>query len=1088
MPVLLPPDINQSAVNLINGEAGRRGKAPPTQLVRRTVGPAGRATAGAQAGNGNYPSRLRSGGRQPRVKLVGESPREPHRWMMGHAARHPLLYGAASVGVAEVASTRSDCQRLNLRREVRVGAWNVRSLRQDDRLPLLSRELGRLRVEVAALSEVRRPGSGMTCVGGYTYYWSGRSDGHHLQGVAIAVSSRLQPSVVEVTPVDERIMVLRLKLSFGFMSLIAVYAPTDVCKLDVKEMFYAKLTSVADRCPRRDIRIVLGDFNAVSGCDRAGYEMSVGPHGSGADAGSENSLLFRDFARSQKLRISGSWYQRPDPHRWTWYSDAGNAAKEIDHILVSTRWRILQNCRVYRSAEFCGTDHRLVVATLRVHFKTPQRSNDHPRVFHLDRLREGECARGFAEAISDRFAVLGSLTDPVLLWDTFKRETLDAAQDTIGVRPRAVQNSISRETLEATDACRAARLTGDRELHRSHVRRTRSLLRRDKEQFIRSLAEEVEGHFLVNDLRPAYQALRKLNSKPSSQVTAVRSVSGQIVSDPVAVRGRWAEYFEQLYQVDPPTVNLDAGSVEIPLPDPPISEDPPSLTEVRGAISKLKSGKAAGICGIPAELLKAGGEPMARGLHAVLAAIWQSGSVPPDLLRGVVIPLWKGKGDRWDCSNHRGITLLSVPGKVLAHILLRRIRDHLLRHQRLEQSGFTPGKSTIDRILALRVIVERRREFGRGLLAAYIDLKKAFDTVHRESLWEILRLRGIPTRIIGLIASLYTGTESAVKCGGGLSSFFPVSSGVRQGCVLAPTLFNTCMDWILGRATVQSHCGATLGNIKVTDLDFADDVAILSESLETLVAALDAFSNEAKPLGLEVSWTKTKVQEFGDLLGEPVQSVRACGEDIEVTESFTYLGSVVHNSGLSDHEVSRRIGLAAGVMNSLNKSIWRCRYLCRRTKLRVFKALIMPVLLYGSETWTLSCALEARLEAFCNRSLRQIMGYCWRDHVSNQRLHRETGTSPVICTIRDRQLRLYGHLARFPQDDPAHQVVSIRDNPGWRRPVGRPRKSWLGQIDQTCREELEMGRVPAWRLAMRDPRRWKRRVDAAMRPRRRQPP
>ena len=183
------------------------------------------------------------------------------------------------------------------------------------------------------------------------------------------------------------------------------------------------------------------------------------------------------------------------------------------------------------------------------------------------------------------------------------------------------------------------------------------------------------------------------------------------------------------------------------------------------------------------------------------------------------------------------------------------------------------------------------------MLAAYIDLKKAFDTVRRESLWEILRLR-ISTRIIGHIASLYTGTESAVKCGGGLSSFFPVSSGVRQSCVLAPTLFNTCMDWILGRATIQSHCGATLGSIKLTDLDFADDVGILSESLETLVVALDAFSNEAKPLGLEVSWTKTKIQDFGGLLGEPVQSVRACGEDTDVTESFTYLGSVVHNSGL----------------------------------------------------------------------------------------------------------------------------------------------------------------------------------------------
>ncbi|XP_069970268.1 uncharacterized protein [Penaeus vannamei] len=235
-----------------------------------------------------------------------------------------------------------------------------------------------------------------------------------------------------------------------------------------------------------------------------------------------------------------------------------------------------------------------------------------------------------------------------------------------------------------------------------------------------------------------------------------------------------------------------------------------------------------------------------------------------------------------------------------------------------EQSGFTPVKSTVDRISALRVTVERRREFGRGLLAAYIDLKKALDTGHRETLWEILILRGNIKRIIGLIASIYTGSEC-------------------------------CKVW-------QSYCPKSLWNnsrqYKGTDLDFADDVAILSESLETLVVALDAFSNETKPLGLDVSWTMTKIQVFGDFLGEPVRSVRACGEDIEVTEGFKYLGNVVHNYGLSDQNVSKRIRLAAGLMNSLDKSIWRCRYLCRRTKLRVFKALIMPLLLYVSETWT----------------------------------------------------------------------------------------------------------------------------------------
>ena len=241
---------------------------------------------------------------------------------------------------------------------------------------------------------------------------------------------------------------------------------------------------------------------------------------------------------------------------------------------------------------------------------------------------------------------------------------------------------------------------------------------------------------------------------------------------------------------------------------------------------------------------------MIHGLHAVLTAVWHSGTIPPDWKRGLVIPLWKGKGSRQDCGNYRGITLLSVPGKVLAHILLMRIRPHLLKHQRPEQSGFTPGKSTIDRILALRVLVERRREFRQGFVAAYVDLKKAFDSVFREILWELLRLRGIPVVILDLVVGLYTGTESAVKCGGGVSSFFPVESGVRQGCVLAPSLFNTCMDWVMGRAVDQSHCGACIGNTRITDLDFADDAVIFAESLEVLVSALEALHEDVKPLGL----------------------------------------------------------------------------------------------------------------------------------------------------------------------------------------------------------------------------------------------
>ena len=145
------------------------------------------------------------------------------------------------------------------------------------------------------------------------------------------------------------------------------------------------------------------------------------------------------------------------------------------------------------------------------------------------------------------------------------------------------------------------------------------------------------------------------------------------------------------------------------------------------------------------------------------------------------------------------MTLLSVPGKVFARIILERVRHHLLEHQHPEQSGFTPKRSTIDHILALWVLTKRRQEFQQGLLAAYVDLCEVFDAVNRDALWRILGLRGVPPKLINLMSELYSGTGSAVRCGDTISDLFSVVTGVCQGCVLAPTLFSTCMDWNLGR-------------------------------------------------------------------------------------------------------------------------------------------------------------------------------------------------------------------------------------------------------------------------------------------------
>ena len=124
---------------------------------------------------------------------------------------------------------------------------------------------------------------------------------------------------------------------------------------------------------------------------------------------------------------------------------------------------------------------------------------------------------------------------------------------------------------------------------------------------------------------------------------------------------------------------MDVRGVTIPIADPPIKCDPTLFVETQAAVNLLKWSKAPGICGIHAELLKAGGNAGLVSLHPVLCSAWNTGIIPTDWKRGLVGPLWKGKGDHQDCNNYRGVKLLSVLGKFFARIILDRIHHYLLR-------------------------------------------------------------------------------------------------------------------------------------------------------------------------------------------------------------------------------------------------------------------------------------------------------------------------------------------------------------------------------------------------------------------------
>jgi len=156
-----------------------------------------------------------------------------------------------------------------------------------------------------------------------------------------------------------------------------------------------------------------------------------------------------------------------------------------------------------------------------------------------------------------------------------------------------------------------------------------------------------------------------------------------------------------------------------------VHTDKPKLDEVIQEAKKLKNGRAPVSDCISAKLLKCAIGPVSKALHTIFCSVWRTGEVPSDWKDGIIISLYKGKESKNTCSNYRPISLLSVPGKVFARVILASIQPLFDRVRRPQQSGFTTNRSTIDAYLALRLLSVLHREFDRPLDVAFLDIKAA---------------------------------------------------------------------------------------------------------------------------------------------------------------------------------------------------------------------------------------------------------------------------------------------------------------------------------------------------------------------------
>ena len=450
----------------------------------------------------------------------------------------------------------------------------------------------------------------------------------------------------------------------------------------------------------------------------------------------------------------------------------------------------------------------------------------------------------------------------------------------------------------------------------------------------------------------------------------------------------WSAHFREVLQGSKEPPAGESGlSVCSEAPQGEHGSDNPELEgeitqeEVMWAFSKVKKRKSPGRDGISVEMTEV--EILRDVWVHLFNACWKFGVVPSFWKRSIIVPIPKVRvKGACDTSNFRGISLTSLVGKIMCMVFNNRLDGFLEAKEILadEQGGFRMGRGCRDQILSLVLIGQSMvAKKSSGMVATFIDFRKAYDRVDRMKLWDCLGQYGIGGHFLMFLKGLYEGSMSQVRINKRLGKEFAITRGLRQGCVLSPLLFSLYINSLVAELK-HRDCGVLCQGMLVSSLLFADDTVLLAESAEDMRKSLQCLQSWCEEWSVRINVEKSAMMHIRKKRVDRCAATFKIGMDeIPWVSSYKYLGCVIDEFLDCSRIVEHRVKLGS---QALGAWLRRCREsvgeVNARSFLQLLQSLVESVLMYGAEVW----GCHHKLEGLSQIQLRALRIFFVWDYVT----------------------------------------------------------------------------------------------------------